>query len=82
VNVTPKTKILTESEKTLHQLESEINSLSVNSSSPQEILEFCFPALKQLQFILSVEKEDALIIEQTESLIKIVEDILKSAAEV
>ena len=35
VQVRPKEKILTESEKTLHRLENEIDRLNINSSSPQ-----------------------------------------------
>ena len=79
VQVRPKQKILTESEKTLHRLENEIDRLNINSSSPQEIKVFCISALQQLRDIFVVEKKDALIIEQTQKLIKIVQYIYSNA---
>ena len=79
VKVEPKEKILTESEKTLHQLENELDRLNVNKSSKQQIEAFCIPALKKLENILQKEKSDALVIEQTEKLIKIVREILSNA---
>ena len=63
VKVEPKEKILTESEKTLHQLENELDRLNVNKSSKQQIEAFCIPALKKLENILQKEKSDALVIE-------------------
>jgi len=62
--VQEKEKILTESEKTLHRLENELDRLNINSSTTQEIQAFCYPALEQLSNILQNEKYDALVIEQ------------------
>lgn len=45
VKVELKEKILTESEKTLHRLENEVDRLNVNSSSRQQIEAFCIPTL-------------------------------------
>jgi hypothetical protein len=46
VNVRVKEKILTESEKTLHRLENELDRININSSTREKIEAFCYSAIE------------------------------------
>lgn len=73
---------MTESEKTIHRLENELDRVNVYTSSTHQIKAFCYSALEQLKNIKKAEKYDVFIIERAEKLIKYVEEMQKKAPKI
>jgi len=68
---------MTESEKTIHDLENKLDSMNIHDSKASQLELHCLYACGQLQRIINKEKLDVLMIERAERLKKEFEEIIR-----